>query len=56
MYKEDDMPFFYWIGTMMSGVLLLSMDDVNRIIPVVLIAVGVIGLFSQLKQQQTRRP
>ncbi len=50
------MPFFLLIGTMMSGVLLLFDGRRQSHHSGRMIAVGVIGSFSQLKQKQTRRP
>lgn len=52
------MPKIYWLGTFASGLLLLSIGEgvaVPRVLPYVLIAVGIIGFLTQSWYEQKRR-
>lgn len=52
------MPKIYWLGTFISGLILLmmgQMDGKYGVVPYILIAVGITGYFIQTWFEQKRR-
>ncbi|MCC5891692.1 hypothetical protein [Exiguobacterium sp.] len=52
------MPKFYWLGTFVSGIFLLSIgetDGVPRVLPYVLMAIGAVGFLTQSWYENKRR-